>query len=58
MLLSKKLSDQLLTIVSSAISLDFVTLIGQHFQIRDDYMNLIDDEVCPFSYIGSRYVIV
>ncbi|CAG8256281.1 unnamed protein product [Penicillium nalgiovense] len=27
-----------------AISLDFVILIGQHFQIRDDYMNLVDDE--------------
>ncbi|KAJ5138841.1 geranylgeranyl pyrophosphate synthase [Penicillium bovifimosum] len=26
-----------------AISLDFVSLLGQYFQIRDDYMNLIDD---------------
>ncbi|OQE94690.1 hypothetical protein PENNAL_c0003G09066 [Penicillium nalgiovense] len=40
----KTISQKLHSASLIAISLDFVILIGQHFQIRDDYMNLVDDE--------------
>lgn len=34
-----------LTNLIRAISADFMSMIGKYFQIRDDYMNLMDKEV-------------
>jgi hypothetical protein len=43
------ISDSTLESLSSVVS-----LLGQYFQIRDDYMNLIDNKVCspePISHL-------